>query len=148
MPFLHENAVHPIRTARRQLQYLFTTRHHGGDATASRWLPEFELDEEFSIFDMADAIELADETGNLYGLLVDPTIGYRRIGTCKQQIALFPVEGLNSPWHGYPLFPVDGGPKNRQGLKCRPPKSVIADFQAKNIVTEEDAVRLLKGDHI
>ena len=47
MPFLHENAVHPIRTARRQLQYLFTTRHHGGADEAegfAKRLREFKRD--------------------------------------------------------------------------------------------------------
>ena len=66
-----------IRISRRNLQYEFTTKHHGGNKAAARWLPDLSLDEEFSVFDLADFRELADEDGALYGLLLDDDSGFR-----------------------------------------------------------------------
>jgi hypothetical protein len=64
MPRLTENVIYELVTRRSGFQYLFTTKHHGGDAGASCWLPALSLAEEFVVFDDADGHGLADDEGS------------------------------------------------------------------------------------
>ena len=58
-------------TQLNELSYCFTPKHHGGrDSRNATWLPELSRAEEFMVFDMADNHQLADASGNLYGLRI------------------------------------------------------------------------------
>lgn len=114
---------HPQPTRRSGFRYLFTAKHHGGGPDdAARWSPEINEDDEFRVFDDADAFEFTDDQGRLYGILRDEG-GLRDLGTWRQQIAEFPFAREGMPWHGYPLWPVsEMAPENRRGEKFRPSK--------------------------
>jgi hypothetical protein len=71
MPTLANVVVHPTVTDRSEYGYQFTPKHHGGDPKAAMWLPAISLDTEFSIFNDADAQQIADRRGWLYGVLLD-----------------------------------------------------------------------------
>lgn len=58
--------IHPTPTRTSLYRYLFSNRHHGFDARASRW--SLDRDEEFAVFDTADLHKLRDEEGRLYGV--------------------------------------------------------------------------------
>ena len=140
--------LHSQRTQRSNYQYIFTDKHHGGDATAARWSPELSETQEFSVFDIADLNEVCDDRQWLYGVLRD---GERRliyIGTWKQQLAAFPVADEGQPWHGYPLYPlIEIGPPNRRGEKSRPQKTVFEKMERAGLLTKRQRKRLYKGDH-
>jgi hypothetical protein len=105
-------------------------------------------DEEFAVFDGADESELADEDGNLYGILREGGEGLRYLGTWQQQIAEFPFAREGNPWHGYPLWPLKGlGPENRRGEKFRPEKEVFTRMVQAGLITTRERRRLLKGEY-
>lgn len=147
MPSVQQDTLHPQRTRRSGLQYVFTPKHHG-EPGQSRWVTELTFDEEFAIFDNADAINLADTEGKLYGYeRRDDSL--RKIGTQNQQIALFPVPSQGNPWHGYPLYPlIDANNPNRGGENCRPPLMIFDRMVALGHITKAQAKRLKKGDFI
>ena len=104
-------------------------------------------DEEFSIFDDADFLNLCDEDGKLYGLLPHDDGSLRLIGTWFQQIAEFPVASAGSPWHGYPVWPVSGAaPANRAGQNMRPARLVLQKMEAAGLITKKQRKLLMKGD--
>jgi hypothetical protein len=59
VPSVQVDTQHPHLTVRRNLRYLFTPKHHGGNAMASCWLTAITFDEEFAIFNRADGIVVA-----------------------------------------------------------------------------------------
>ena len=91
---------HPEVTRRSKYRYCFTSKHHGGGSLEdARWtiLPN----EEFSIFDTADFLEVCELDECYYGVFpVDGEL--RDIGTWEQQMAEFPKASKGAPWHGYP----------------------------------------------
>jgi hypothetical protein len=140
--------LHPVSTRRSGHRYLFYAKHHGRDARAAQWLPDFSHDEEFAIFDTADSHEVADEHGWLYGIRIGPGGEVLDLGTWGQQVAEFPFARQNEPWHGYPLWPLrEAGPSNRSGEKHRPSRAVFLRMEAVDLLTTRDRKRLLKGDH-
>src|SRR5437899_1758442 len=106
MASVTENRLHGQTTSRRQLQYEFTPKHHGGDKNAARWLSELTFEEEFSIFDLADFNEISDDAGNMYGILRDVNDKIRHIGVWNEQMAEFPSKREGEVWHGYPVYPL------------------------------------------
>ena len=93
---LHTDAAgQPILTRRRQLQYLFTAKHHGGDRGASRW--KLCSAEEFSVFDAADEHDLSDQSGALYGVQRDSEGSLVYLGYWHEQVAEFPQANDSQP---------------------------------------------------
>ena len=109
--------LHPQATGRSNHRYFFYDKHHGrGGPQAARWLPELSDDEEFAVFDQADLLNLSDEQSNLYGIRIgpEPEREVLILGTLGQQIAKFPASRAGSPWHGFPLGPLEGNYDPRQ----------------------------------
>lgn len=147
MPSVQQNTQHPVLTRRRQLQYVFTPKHHG-EPGQSCWLTELTFDEEFAIFDNADFFVLADTDGNLYGYERRGN-SLRKIGTQYQQIAKFPVPTPGNPWHGYPLYPLsDARSPNRSGQSGRPPKAIFTRMVELGHISTIQAKQLKKGNLI
>jgi len=153
---VQNNTTYPVRTTRRRLGYVFTPKHHGGDATGSRWMTDLTFDEEFAIFDRADGIVVADPTlmderqvadgnGNLYGYEILPTgsLRLRELGTRLQQMAEFPCQIQGADWHGYPIYPIQ-----YQGQKCKPAKEVFDRMVQLGDISQAQGKRLKKGDWI
>lgn len=131
--------------------YQFYDKHHGrGAPDVARWLREMSEDEEFAVFDTADANEISDERGWLYGVRPRDAEGdIPDLGTWGQQIAEFPHARPNETWHGYPLWPlVEAGPENRKGEKSRPSKDVFSKMVAAGMLDDRQRKRLYKGDHL
>lgn len=159
MPFVQNNTEHPTLTARRNLTYVFTPKHHGASPTSSCWLSTLTLDEEFAIFDRADGIvvtisyvdnrQVADDDGNLYGYEALSNGSLREIGTWHQQLAEFPNQREDSVWHGYPIWPTSSqAPVNYQGQKCRPDSKVFDRMFQLGDITSGQRKRLKRGDWI
>lgn len=151
VPTLTADEPHPDPTARGRLLYLFTAKHHGLDPAAARWLPGADLtrEDEFRVFDLADRHEIANDGGDLYGLLRTPAGEARTLGTWGQQLAEFPSARPGERWHGYPLYPLnEQAPANRAGAKCRPAKPVLARMETEGLIDARERKRLAKGDHI
>src|SRR5205823_11649929 len=95
----------------------------------ARWLPEMSRDEEFAVFVMSDRHQLSDDKGHLYGLRIRGIVPGHEIlflGTRYEQVARFWKAPTGSPWHGYPLWPIDEmGSLNRKGQQYRPPKDLF-----------------------
>lgn len=108
------------------------------------------LDEEFAVFDTADANGISDERGWLYGVRPRDVEGeIPDLGTWGQQIAEFPHARPDETWHGYPLWPlVEAGPQNRRGEKSRPSKDVFSRMVEMGLLTVCERKRLQKGDHL
>lgn len=159
MPAVQENTVHPVRTARRGLSYVFTPKHHGASLEHACWLNELSFNEEFAIFSRADGIvvehlyednrQIADENGNLYGYQSLPDGSLLVIGTWHQQLAEFPLQGDGVDWHGYPIWAISNlAPLNYRGEKCRPAKEVFDRMFGIGDITRGQRKRLKKGDWI
>ena len=56
-------------------------------------------DVEFGIFDQADELELTDDRGSLYAILLGPDRQVLILGTLRQQVAKFTDSGPH--WHGF-----------------------------------------------
>jgi hypothetical protein len=141
---------HPVPTRLNGLRYLFTAKHHGGwrsrDAT---WLPTLAEDHEFSVFDDAEAKQIADSSGNLFGLLNDADGGLQDLGTRGEQIAKFWKSAPGRPWHGFPAFPLkdDLVNHNRQGQTARPEKQIFDPMLQVEAIDRAAWKRLKKGKH-
>jgi hypothetical protein len=148
MPRIIEIEVHPTQTRVNGRQYQFTPKHHGGEAGASCWIEELTREEEFRIFDDADAEAIHDDEGNHYGVArIAEEEGLRVIGTWSQQMAEFPVCEDGQPWHGYPCWPLNEmSPENRRGEKMRPAKEVFRKMCKAGLINRRESKRLMKGD--
>ncbi len=143
--------IHPVPTRVSGYCYQFHDKHHGrGAHDVARWLPEMSEEEEFAVFDTADANGISDERGWLYGVRPRDDEGeIRDLETWGQQIAESPHARPNETWHGYPLWPlVEAGPDNRRGEKSRPYKDVFLRMEAAQMLTPRERKRLQKGDHL
>ncbi|MGL4553174.1 MAG: hypothetical protein ACRC33_18570 [Gemmataceae bacterium] len=142
-----EERIHPETTRRGGYRYTFTAKHHGGGSSGdARWT--LNDAEEFSVFDGADFHQVADDAGNLYGVLPGTDGSLRELGTWAQQVAEFPAAADGVPWHGYPIWSVnDEAPDNRRGERMRPAKEVFVKMEGAGLITRRQRKRLLKGDH-
>ena len=139
---------HPETTRRNHHRYLFTAKHHGGHGDA-QWLPSLSEVDEFSVFDDADEMDLADGEGNLFGGLRDGADSLRVLGYYQEQIAEFPCSAEGSPWHGYPVWAINqSGATNRRTNKQRPAKAVFDRMVEVGLITQQMRRRLMKGDHV
>ena len=136
--------VYDGRTNRSQLRYCFYRAHHGhGAPDDSQWIEGLSEAEEFSIFDLADEHEIADEKGHLYGIRVGPELhDVLDLGTEGEQIAKFWKAREGQPWHGFPLWPLrDDAPANRK--KTVLPKAVLERFAQVDLI-----LRALREGHV
>ncbi len=146
MPNGEAGHLHPERTARSQFQYFFYEKHHGGgDPRVSQWAPDVTENAEFGIFDQADALELFDHKGNLYGARRSAAADELLIlGTLGQQVAKFPNARPNEPWHGYPLRPIkangDVQPPDRPV-----PKEALQRMVDTGVLSRSEMSRIRKG---
>jgi len=145
-----QNHEHPQRSGRHQYRYLFTTKHHGGDAKAAQWLPDLPESDEFAVFDGADRWELVDEDGNLYGVLPDGEESLRVLGTRLEQIAKFPFAADETPWHGYPCWALrkEDDTSNRRTQRNQPAGEVFGKMVQNGLISSPMRKRLMKGKHI
>jgi hypothetical protein len=144
-----EAPEHPEVTRRGRLRYIFHPKHHlGGLRSVAQWSPHISQVEEFGIFDAADRLEIADGSGNLYGVLLSIDGEVRAIGTWDEQVAFFPVAGANEPWHGYPLFPANESlAKRKPPPKRNVPVAVFRRMSATGMLSIDDSNRLARGRH-
>ena len=144
-----EDIEHPTRTRRGEYRYLFTAKHHGGDSTASMWLPEIAQEVEFAIFDFADFVQIVDSRGWLYGVLREADGKLSTIGTWDEQVAEFqPGSDAADPWHGYPQWALNEiGPANRRKQQCRPEKAVFDRMRTAGMISKVQRKRFLTGRH-
>jgi hypothetical protein len=142
-----EDAEYSERTQRSQFRYRLTAKHHGGDRNAAMWLPSISPNEEFSVFDLADLHEIADERGWLYGVLLSEDGAVREIGVWDEKVAEFqPGNNRDEPWHGYQQWPVDkSGPANRRKQQCCPDRKVFDLMFAANLINKTQRKKLLSG---
>jgi hypothetical protein len=149
MPAIQVNTEHPQRSRNNQLRYQFTPKHHGGPRSKgqAQWVLSLSFAEEFAVFDEADAFEILDGKGNMYGVLRSVHGELRDLGTWEEQMAKFPST-KSGPWHGYPCWAINkSGPSNRRKQKMFPPKQVFTLLQAAGLISEEQRDRLKRGDH-
>jgi hypothetical protein len=149
MPTVQATTEHSRVTARNELRYQFTPKHHGGPRSKgqAQWIEALSFDEEFSVFETADAFAILDRKGNMYGILSDENGELRDLGTWEEQLAKFPVT-RSGPWHGYPCWAINkAGPSNRRKQKMLPPRQVFDLLQQADLITEEQRDRLKRGDH-
>jgi hypothetical protein len=139
--------IHAVPTRKSRYRYQFTAKHHGGGKPDdAQW--SVSQEEEFSVFDTADYLDIFDDHGRYYGVLPTPARDLRDLGTWQQQIAEFPRTSQGIPWHGYPIWAVnDLAPPNRSGEKVRPAKEVFQKMEAATLITSRQRKRLYKGDH-
>jgi hypothetical protein len=131
-----------LTSGKRQAEYFFHPKHHDGNPKEAQWAVSRE--EEFSVFDSADANDLSDESGNLYGVLVEKMgTGFVKIGTKGQQVAFFHWVRPGSPWHGYPLYPLKGEIQQR-----KPPNCLYAKMEAASLIGPRTARRLRSARHV
>jgi hypothetical protein len=141
------------KTTNRQLSYCFTRKHHGGGSPGdSCWLPGLPEPEEFEVFNMADANDLADEDNNLYGVRIR-TVGATRdileLGRWHEMIARFWEPPNQDHWHGHPVWLVseDAPDSLRKRKKC-PPQRVFDRIVERGIMKQREACRLKLGKHL
>ena len=142
--------IHPVPTRRNGYRYFFYDKHHqAGPSTDAQWLTERELtrEQESNVFDDADFHDLADATGNLYGMRRrDDTGRVPKLGTQHEQIATFPKAAATVAWHGYPVWPIEvHRPKDRP----RPvPRDALDHMVRAGLITENERRRLQAGKHL
>jgi hypothetical protein len=141
MPKVQVEFTYRRVTANRQRRYQLTPKHHGFPVKPSdaQWHKDLQHDDEFDVFDRADQHDTCDEAHNLYGIAPDvENKCLLMLGSENQQVALFPFARDREPWHGYPLYPING----EDG---RPPKAVFQCLQAAGLITERQRRRLMQG---
>jgi hypothetical protein len=136
---------HPNRTRRRNLRYFFYIKHHRSESSSdAQW--SLSHNDEFSIFDEADFLDLSDAKGDLYGLLKRPNGSFETIGTRGEQLAEFPVTPLDRAWHGYPFWPLK---RNEEGgRKARPSSDALEKMVEAAVLSRKQKSRLAGGKTI
>lgn len=141
--------LHPVVTDRHSYQYFFYNKHHNGPLAEAQWLlpPQLTQNEEFEVFNRADALELSDGHGNLYGLRPRAAgAAVATLGTRGEQFAKFPVAHAGQAWHGFPIWPIA---KPRDDEDLRPiPNEVLGKMVEKEVIDVRERKRVRKGDHI
>ncbi len=140
----------PEVTKPKGYRYYFHPKHHGTcRATVSCWRLDVLRPEEFTIFEIAVCLDLADEHGNLYNVRKSPDGMILKLGKFDEQIARFwkpstPTEA----WHGHPHWPVETGPSNLAKEKNRPSTAVFRKLVEQRVLTEAQSRRLNNGKHV
>jgi hypothetical protein len=142
--------VWPHSTARNKYRYYYHPKHHGGGGpTDSRWCPDVSQQEEFTIFELADTLDLSDERNNLFNVRKSDDGKIHELGVFHEQIARFWGPSGNDLWHGHPLWPVvTESAINRSGQEYRPSRVVFQKFVARGVLSERDSCRLNSGRNI
>jgi hypothetical protein len=143
--------LHPTATQRSRYRYFFYDKHHGrGGPEAARWSPDLTDEQEFGIFDQADLLDLSDEQGNLYGINIgpEPEREVRNLGTLRQQVAKFPISHAGSPWHGFPLGPLEGDYDPPHPPRRALPREALTKMVENGLLNGAQRRRLLKGKNI
>ncbi len=139
--------LHPEPTRRSSYRYFFYDKHHGrGGPEVARWALNLSEDVEFGIFDQADELELTDDRGSLYGILLGPDRQVLILGTLRQQVAKFTDSGPH--WHGFPLGPLDRNLAPPHPPERALPKDPLQKMVNAGLLTREERRRLLKGKHV
>ena len=149
MPIIQVNINHDQVTTGSQHPYLFTEKHHGGPSSKgqAQWLPSLGFEDEFWVSNMADESVFCDKDGILYGLLKRPGTPAAFIGTRDEQIAIFRPPNAGTPWHGYPVYPLEGV-IGRSGETGRPSNVVFARMVEVGFLNAQEVARLKKRKHI
>ncbi len=135
---------YPEPTKRSSLRYCFSRKHHGGSPHDAQWLPDMSKDVEFSVFELADQHEIADEKNHLYGVLKETSDSeIQELGTRNELIAKFPAAWPGEHRHGYPCHPL-----GRESNRVEPPKSIFERMEFVGLITKRQMNRLMKGDPI
>jgi hypothetical protein len=104
-------------------------------------------DDQFAVFARADDLDVVDENGDLYGVQRVGEDGLRYLGTFDQQVGFFPLSSAGSPWHGYPLWPLnEAAASNRRGDKCKPPNTIFDRMVDVGLITVRMRKLLKRGD--
>jgi hypothetical protein len=143
--------LHTELSQRSGHSYFFYDEHHGrGGPEAARWAPNVSDDGEFGIFDQADFHQLSDQRGNLYGISVGPgAVGeVRYLGALKQQVAKFPIAREGTPWHGYPLAPLENSLDFPRPPERALPNEALLRMVEVELLDNRQRKRLLKGRNI
>jgi hypothetical protein len=84
--------------------YLSVYAHRGANHRKSCW--DVSPEDEYGIFETADADDRADTAGHYWGTRdADGTA----LGTRGERLAKFPHNGVPTvPWHGFPVSPASG----------------------------------------
>ena len=86
----------PEVTNPKGYRYYFHPKHHrASNATGSRWKPDVSRQEEFTIFEVAVHLDLADEDGDLYNVRKSEDGAILELGVFQEQIAQ-PLEAERS----------------------------------------------------
>jgi hypothetical protein len=139
---------HPVRTrGDTHYRYFFYDKHHASSGRwAAQWARDLSEDEEFSIFDRADTLDLLDSQGNLYGLRGMPQ-ELLALGTLDEYIAKFPRAHADQPWHGFPVAPLRPVPPTRPPYRPVPVDALKA-MQAQGLISEGELNRLKTRRHL
>lgn len=132
-------------------RYYFHPKHHGaGHPTVSRWRLDVSRQEEFSIFETAAHLDLADSKGNLYNVRKADDGTILELGVFHEQIARFwKPSAPTGAWHGHPHWPVGaGGPDNLAKQKNRPDRSVFDKLVVQGVLSKVQSHRLNNARHI
>ena len=153
--------IHGRPTASSGLMYCFRPKHRGaGSAGDARWRPDLSREEEFGVFEIADANGWSDDNGNLYGLYLVKEGGRWQIlelGIRGELIARFWHEAPAVPWHGHPLWPIEasrsgaGGSRSKideKQLKIALKNMSTAGLSKQVVISEVHRKRLLTGKHV
>jgi hypothetical protein len=114
-----------------------------------RWSADVSADDEVAVFLTSRSRDMADDEGNVYGVLRTADGQVRSLGVWNQQVAVFSHTSAAGPWSGHPLLPLndDALAGRRQG-KSRPPKEVFRKMEIENLLTPLQRKRMMKGCHV
>lgn len=137
-----------IKKTRKGRSYKFHPKHHlpeKGDHSC--WAATINRDTEFGMFQEAETYEFSDSKGHLYNILKEGK-DYVEIGTRSEIVARFCNPHSNSDWHGYPLWPIKIREQlNRKSEPYSPPSDTLQKMVDKQMMTERDRKRILRGDY-
>jgi hypothetical protein len=141
MPTLAAIVLHQTRTV-NGLEYQFTPKHHGaGGKGVACWLPALSLADEFAVFGNADALNIADGSGNLFGAARMGERSLRQLGTFDQQIAKFPFTSGTQAWHGYPVWALDNNAApNLRSERQRPRRKYSTGWSIPALLTRKCSI--------
>jgi hypothetical protein len=139
--------VYPEHTSVNRRCYFFYDKHHTpANNDDAQWLPGLSQAEEFAVFELADRHDLSAHNGDLFGLRMHEGAALD-LGMLGEKVASFPFARGETPWHGFPSWPLakGGGPSGRKYLA---PRQVLKKMEAVNLINAKQRRRLEAGKHI